>query len=113
MSRSYYHTPIMGITGRKSCKAWRSQENRRYRAYCKNLMRHEKYDDLPDYKGRFGNEWDSPRDGRFYFGKTKYRACILDEQHPFFPLTMERFKCMMYNSTYHFCYKAYEKDMGK
>jgi hypothetical protein len=75
MTRSRYHTPIQGVCGYKSCKAWRSGENRRYRAYVNNLMRHEQYDSIQGYCGKFGNEWDSPRDGKMYFGHMKNRPC--------------------------------------
>lgn len=75
MARSYKYTPIGGVTGSNSCKKWRSQENRRYRAYYKNLVRHGKYDDIQGYCGRFGNEWDSPRDGKTRIFQYKYWSC--------------------------------------
>lgn len=75
MSRSYWKTPIMGITGHPRMKWWRSQEHRRYRAYVRDMIKHERYDDIQDFKGRFGNEWDSPRDGLSYFGDMKNMPC--------------------------------------
>lgn len=112
MSRSYYHTPIMGVTGRPSCKSWRTQQNRRYRAYWKNLMRHGKYDDIQDYKGKFGNEWDSPRDGRTYFGEMKYRECIEEEYDAWIWTYDGNYKCVP-NRNLHFCYEAYLTYMRK
>lgn len=75
MSRSRFKIPIMGIAGRVSCKLWRSKQNRKYRAYTNNLIRHHKYDDILAYKGRFGNEWDSPRDGKQWLGDWKNKKC--------------------------------------
>lgn len=79
MSRSYWHTPIKANAGQNCSKEWRSKQNRKYRAYCKNRMRHEEYE-LPSYTCSFGNEWDSPRDGRNWCGESKYKQCPVLER---------------------------------
>lgn len=38
-------------------------------------MRHQRYDDIQEYCGNFGNEWDSPRDGKTHFFDMKYWEC--------------------------------------
>lgn len=75
MTRSVMHTPIISWCGHHSCKVWRTQENRRYRAYAKNLMRHAQYDSIQGYCGKFGNEWDSPRDGKYWYTRGKGKKC--------------------------------------
>ena len=75
MSRSRWKTPIVPWCHRSSCKGWRTQENRRYRAYVRDHIAHERYDSIQGYCGRFGNEWDSPRDGKGWIGEMKYRKC--------------------------------------
>lgn len=82
MSRSRRYTPIMGIAGgrSRSCKSWRSKENRRYRKYIRNRMSCRYIDpleswDLLPYKNKWGNEWDSPRDGKQYFGDAAFVEC--------------------------------------
>jgi hypothetical protein len=113
MSRSYYHNPFMGITGRSSCKWWRSSENRRYRAYAKNLIRHERYDDIQDFCGRFGNEWSSPRDGIQYFGGMKHRECIsMDDLEPFTWRWWLSERCWV-EKNIHFCHKEYTRLLRK
>lgn len=109
MSRSYYHNPFMGVTGRSSCKWWRSSENRRYRAYVKNLIRHERYDDIQDFCGRFGNEWDSPRDGRCWFGHYKNTECISRDEVLSWP---GWFGCWI-EMDCHYCHKEYTRLMRK
>lgn len=109
MSRSRYRNPFMGVTGRSSCKAWRTQENRRYRAYAKNEMRHGRYDNIQGFCGNFGNEWASPRDGRVYFGDYKGVPCIDKTQHPewrWWSWINDRYGCWVEKDV-HFCHKAY------
>lgn len=77
MSRSYWHTPIRGWCGNGGCKEWRTQENRRYRSYVKTKLRTniDNWDNLQKYAGKYGNEWDSPRDGKGWVGDSKWRPC--------------------------------------
>lgn len=113
MSRSYYHTPRMGITGRRSCKKWRQQENQRYRKYVKGLLIKEKYDDIVAYKGKWGNEWDSPRDGKFYFGHYKNVPCIPVLPHEItFYWSGRPVRCSV-EKNYHWCHKEYKRMMRK
>lgn len=65
----------MGVCGRANCKNWRSQENRRYRAYSKNLLRHGEYDNIMSYKKKWQNPWDGPKDGSYWFGDLRYIEC--------------------------------------
>lgn len=113
MSRSYYHTPIMGVTGHPSCKKWRQQENQRYRRYAKVLTHKGLYDSISPYKGRWANEWDSPRDGKTYFGHMKYRECVdiytLGE-YPYYKYPL--LGCFI-DKDIHFCYKYYNELMRK
>lgn len=69
MSRSYQHTPIMGMAGHKgpAQKRFRSQENRAKRRKVNQNLQTEQYDSLPHEK-EYGNEWASPRDGTQYYG---------------------------------------------
>lgn len=75
MSRSFKKTPIMGITKRssraKNQSEFRSNENKRNRRNNKQILnKFEDQDELLNYK-QFGNEWNSPRDGKQYFGGIK------------------------------------------
>jgi len=68
MSRSRRKTPICGLSAtRKSQHAWSKGEHRRERSAVKKALHCGLYDSLPHRK-QFGNEWDSPRDGKTYFG---------------------------------------------
>ena len=102
MTRSYWHTPIKAFAGQNSSKQWRSAQNRRYRSYCKNLMRHNNYE-LPDYCNMFGNEWDSPRDGKGWVGDYKYYKCPYICNNGFVYCTKDS----------HHCYKYYNEMMRK
>ena len=73
MSRSRKHTPIMSWAICRSCKQWRTQENQLYRAYVRDMMAHELYDDIQGFCGKFGNEWDSPRDGKVWWKTTTWK----------------------------------------
>ena len=76
MSRSFRKTPIMGISGGNSCqKYFKKQEHSRERTLVHQQL--NKLDcDLPSPK-QFGNEWDSPRDGKMWFGNCKYKQASL------------------------------------
>lgn len=105
MSRSYWHTPIKAWCGKNCSKQWRSDQNRKYRAYVHNMMAHEKYDYIEPYKGRFGNEWNSPRDGKVWIGNMKYRKC------PYY-LACYDFRICCIKDRHH-CYKYFEEEMRK
>lgn len=108
MSRSYRRTPIGGITGCNSAKAWRSQENRRYRAYVRDLMRHQKYDSIQGYGGRFGNEWSGPRDGKTHWFDLKNKPC---NTKPYFLYGFVCQGCL--NGEHRDCHIYYKKLMRK
>lgn len=84
MSRSFYHTPISGIAGRRgNNKQWRSQENRAQRHHVRQLLTVGEYEVLPDPK-EYGNEWASPRDGKMWFGDIQdvtYRCTVCIAPH--------------------------------
>ena len=69
MARSRRHTPIIGLTGNRSPgqKLFKKQEHSRERSAIKQKLKQGEYENLPSPK-QFGNEWDSPRDGKTYFG---------------------------------------------
>lgn len=106
MSRSYWKTPIKANCGQNCSKQWRSKENRKYRAYAKNLMRHELYDNIDPYCNRFGNKWDSPGDGKSWCGNIKYRKC---------PYIRYMFHGVGVGctDTVHFCHRYYDELMRK
>lgn len=105
MSRSYWHTPIKAHAGQNCSKGWRTDQNRKYRAYVRNLMSHEQYDDIEPFCNRFGNEWDSPRDGKSWCGDIKYRECPHNNS-----IWGTRFYCEKGN---HYCYLYYNELMRK
>lgn len=84
MSRSFYHTAISGLAGRRgNNKQWRSSENRAQRHFVKQLLNVGEYTDLPDPK-EYGNEWSSPRDGKMWFGDIRgmaYRCTVCISPH--------------------------------
>lgn len=67
MSDSKQKTPIISWTKKKSCeqKRFRQHENRAKRRCIKTKIRLQDFDNMPHEK-EFGNEWDSPRDGKQY-----------------------------------------------
>src|ERR1017187_7985541 len=65
MSRSHKKTPICGNCSTSGQKAFRSQENRSKRHRVKQLCHTGLYDKMPHDK-EYGNEWDSPRDGKHW-----------------------------------------------
>ncbi len=66
MSRSYKHNPGGGWTSSLGQIEFRKQENRAKRHKVKQLLNTEQYNKMPHEK-EFGNEWDSPRDGKQYW----------------------------------------------
>ncbi len=74
MSRSYKHVPIGGWTKSGSNLLFRSYENRRKRRRVTQTLHVGNYDSMPDEK-KYGNEWDSPRDGKTYFGTLLFQLC--------------------------------------
>ena len=104
MTRSYWHTPIKAFGGQNCSKGWRSKQNRKYRAYVNNELRHERYE-MSQYKGKFGNEWDSPRDGKGWCGEYKYIPC---------PHILRRWGYSTgCNGKHHHCYLYYKELMRK
>lgn len=80
MSRSFKSTPIGGFASCHSMKEFRQSENRSERRRVKHVITAQHWDALP-HKKEYQNEWDSPRDGKYWFGdimSTKYRChfCI-------------------------------------
>jgi hypothetical protein len=39
------------------------------------MIAHERYDDIQGFCGKFGNEWDSPRDGKYWYDNGKGKPC--------------------------------------
>lgn len=70
MSRSYKKNPGGGFTTEMSDKKGKIVDHRRYRHYYKNMIRHEKYDEIepPEYKE---NPWNWPKDGKQYWPEGK------------------------------------------
>jgi len=63
----------MGISGGSTPqKKFKKQEHQRERTAVRCLINSEEYENIPSQK-KFGNEWDSPRDGKMWFGKWKER----------------------------------------
>lgn len=71
MARSKWKTPICGMTSNCGQKLFRSQQNSKERKRVKQLLAVGKYEDLPHPK-KYGNEWDSPRDGKRWFGNLEH-----------------------------------------
>lgn len=69
MSRSFKHSPIMGISGGAQ-KKFKQQEHKRERTLVNSLL-HSDITELVISNKKFGNEWASPRDGKTYFGTLK------------------------------------------
>lgn len=68
MSKSFRHTPITSVCG-NSNKPFKRYENRRARRKTKHLIIQGA--DIYPIKHDYGNEWDSPRDGKMYCGKSR------------------------------------------
>lgn len=66
MSRSKRKTPIQGITNCRSNKRFKKHEHGAERSKVKCLLKQDR-EDLPHPK-EYGNEWNSPRDGKVWFG---------------------------------------------
>jgi hypothetical protein len=110
MSRSYWKTPISGVCRTStSCKEWRAKENGRYRSYVRDEIHHQRYHMIQDYRGKFGNEWDSPRDGKSWFGHIKWRKCPYGKYWSIYRREWHTY-C---NNDDHLCYKYYAKLMRK
>lgn len=78
MARSYKKTPISGHCSSRGQKQFKVQEHRRERSRVRRDLRtlsEEDYDH-PD-KQEYNNEWDSPRDGKFWLGGKDWPADIL------------------------------------
>lgn len=112
MSRSYKHTPINSWAGCHSALAWRTQENRKYRAYSKNEMRHDRWE-IQDYCGKFGNEWDSPRDGKMWWNDGKGQDCVQTVYCHNYKYGIKIHGCDIKNNDHYRCNIAYMKQMRK
>ena len=72
MSKSKRKTPISAVTGCDGNKQFKQQEHRRERRTVRMQLQAGREDwELPHTK-KYGNEWDSPRDGKMWFGDMKY-----------------------------------------
>jgi hypothetical protein len=67
MSRSYRHTPICAWASASTQKLFKSLSNRAFRHKVNRLCHTHQFDKLPHWR-EYGNEWDSPRDGKQWFG---------------------------------------------
>lgn len=73
MSRSRKKTPIAGHTKSESDKPFKVQEHKRERRVVKHILTSAVDHDsivLPD-KEQYGNEWESPKDGKRWMKKPK------------------------------------------
>lgn len=57
----------MGFASSTNQKQFKQAEHSRERSAVRNLLKTGQYEVLPHPK-KYGNEWDSPRDGKQYFG---------------------------------------------
>ena len=71
MGKSFRKTPIGPATFNGSNKPFKLREHRRERKRAKQLIGQGEYEALPHPK-RYGNEWNSPRDGKLYFEYPTY-----------------------------------------
>lgn len=71
MSRSRRKTPIIGICGAGSQAWFRSMSWGRQRAEVRDRLITENWDIMP-HPWSYGDEWDSPRDGKQYIGDDKW-----------------------------------------
>jgi len=69
MSKSYRYTPITSNTTTRSNKLFKRYENRRARRKTKVLIITGA--EIFPIKHSYGNEWNSPRDGKMYIGNLK------------------------------------------
>jgi hypothetical protein len=65
MARSFKKTPISGHCDSRGMKQFKKREHRRHRRAEAQALFLEEFDHMP-HKQQFCNEWDSPRDGKFY-----------------------------------------------
>jgi hypothetical protein len=83
MSRSKKHTPVCSNTSSEHQKEYRTQENKAKRHRVNEILNHlsevnneiHQYlvaTRLPDDKA-YGNEWDSPRDGKHWLTKDLWK----------------------------------------
>jgi len=71
MARSRRKTPICGVAA-DSNKEFKSKEHRRERRKVRQMLTKSEDDyNLPSPK-KYGNSWDSPKDGQIYFGDYKF-----------------------------------------
>lgn len=69
MSRSRRKTPCRGHCG-DSDKEFKRQEHKRERLAVRRAL-HNGEDDMPHPKS-FGNPWDAPKDGKWYFANSAW-----------------------------------------
>ena len=65
MSRSRKKRPHLSWHSTGGQKKFRTQENRAFRSRVRQQLHCGKYELFP-HKQEYGNEWDSPRDGKCY-----------------------------------------------
>ena len=63
MSRSHKKVVGGGITTAPSDKEFKVLEHRRFRRIIKSLIDNGEEEFFPDYRGKFGDPWCSPKDG--------------------------------------------------
>ena len=65
MSKSRKKSPVKTYANAGSMKAWKKQENRRYRAFCKQLVNFKDWNSVSIPKiQRFSDYYGSPKDGQ-------------------------------------------------
>lgn len=78
MTNSYKKTPIVSVASCSSNKKFKEFEHRKERKKIKMILviqnvlgKLEEVQELLPHPKQYGNEWDSPRDGKLYFGDWK------------------------------------------
>ena len=68
MARSRKKTPITANTCSESAKKFKVLEHRRERRKARQALQNAPEEVFPPHPKEYGNEWDSPRDGKHWFG---------------------------------------------
>lgn len=71
MSRSYKHTPISSWCSTAGQKKFKQQEHRAERKHVKQKLQQQQPDKI-NHPKEYGNEWSSPRDGKWWCGLKKW-----------------------------------------
>lgn len=69
MGKSYKHTPIGSVTAKRAgvMKKWKLKSRKALRRFVNTVLHLQEWIKVPHPK-EYGNEWDSPRDGKSWYG---------------------------------------------